>query len=206
MTVFQDLPYVRPDVEAVRQCYADAVCRLACASSYGEAREAFFAVQQKEEDLGTMSSLCMVRNTIDTADACYEGERKWLREQNAALIPLRKQFREALAGCRFRFDTASLTRADVKTTAERNQMAIRGGWRKPNEVRAELGLPPDPVGDLLMSSRDLIPLRIAAEQPELLLGSAGSAGTQESGQDGSQAGGPGENIPGGDGKGGNPER
>ena len=65
----------------------------------------------------------------------------------------------------------------MKTTAERNQMAIRGGWRKPNEVRAELGLPPDPVGDLLMSSRDLIPLRIAVEHPELLLG--GQSGDSE---------------------------
>ena len=109
-------------------------------------------------------------------------------------------------GYRFRFDTSSLTRADVATTANKHQMAIRGGWLKPNEVREKEGLPPDPHGDELMSSRDLIPLRIAAEQPELLLGSAGSAGTQESGQDGSQAGGPGENIPGGDGKGGNPER
>jgi HK97 family phage portal protein len=76
-------------------------------------------------------------------------------------------------GYRFRFDVTSLTRTDVKTTAERNQMAIRGGWRKPNEVRSELGLPPDPVGDLLMSSRDLIPLRIAVEHPELLLGNGG---------------------------------
>ena len=81
-------------------------------------------------------------------------------------------------GYRFRFDVTSLTRTDVKTTAERNQMAIRGGWRKPNEVRAELGLPPDPVGDLLMSSRDLIPLRIAVEHPELLLGN-GSGGDSE---------------------------
>ena len=83
-------------------------------------------------------------------------------------------------GYRFRFDVTSLTRTDVKTTAERNQMAIRGGWRKPNEVRAELGLPPDPVGDLLMSSRDLIPLRIAVEHPELLLGGqADSEGKEE---------------------------
>ena len=82
-------------------------------------------------------------------------------------------------GYRFRFDTASLTRTDVKTTAERNQMAIRGGWRKPNEVRKELGLPPDPVGDLLMSSRDLIPLRIAVEHPELLLGGQTSEGKED---------------------------
>ena len=86
---------------------------------------------------------------------------------------------EYAAGYRFRMDTASLTRADVKTTAERNQMAIRGGWRKPNEVRAELGLPPDPVGDLLMSSRDLIPLRIAVEHPELLLGGQTSEGKED---------------------------
>ena len=105
--------------------------------------------------------------------------QQWEDEFNRKLITPE----EYSQGYRFRFDTASLTRTDVKTTAERNQMAIRGGWRKPNEVRAELGLPPDPVGDLLMSSRDLIPLRIAVEHPELLLGgqaSGDSEGKEES--------------------------
>lgn len=89
-----------------------------------------------------------------------EFNRKLLTEQDYA------------DGYRFRFDTNSLTRADAATTANRNQMAIRGGWRKPNEVRESEGLPPDPLGDELMSSRDLIPLRIAVEHPELLLGGA----------------------------------
>jgi len=102
---------------------------------------------------------------------------QWENELNRKLITPQ----EYSDGYRFRFDTASLTRADVKTTAERNQMAIRGGWRKPNEVRAELGLPPDPVGDLLMSSRDLIPLRIAVEHPELLLG--GQTGSNSDGKE-----------------------
>ena len=93
---------------------------------------------------------------------------QWEEELNRKLITPE----DYAAGYRFRFDVNTLTRTDVKTTAERNQMAIRGGWRKPNEVRAELGLPPDPVGDLLMSSRDLIPLRIAVEHPEQLLGGA----------------------------------
>jgi len=92
---------------------------------------------------------------------------QWEEELNRKMLTPE----EYAEGYRFRFDITSLTRTDVKTTAERNQMAIRGGWRKPNEVRAELGLPPDPVGDLLMSSRDLIPLRIAVEHPEQLLGS-----------------------------------
>ena len=103
--------------------------------------------------------------------------QQWEEEFNRKLLTPE----EYSQGYRFRFDTASLTRTDVKTTAERNQMAIRGGWRKPNEVRAELGLPPDPVGDLLMSSRDLIPLRIAVEHPELLLG--GQAGGDSEGKE-----------------------
>ena len=103
--------------------------------------------------------------------------QQWEEEFNRKLLTPE----EYSQGYRFRFDTASLTRTDVKTTAERNQMAIRGGWRKPNEVRAELGLPPDPVGDLLMSSRDLIPLRIAVEHPELLLG--GQTGSNSEGKE-----------------------
>ena len=99
---------------------------------------------------------------------------QWEEELNRKLITPQ----EYAEGYHFRFDTNSLTRTDVKTTAERNQMAIRGGWRKPNEVRAELGLAPDPVGDLLMSSRDLIPLRIAVEHPEMLLGGQ-AAGNSE---------------------------
>ena len=104
---------------------------------------------------------------------------QWEEELNRKLITPE----DYAAGYRFRFDVNTLTRTDVKTTAERNQMAIRGGWRKPNEVRAELGLPPDPVGDLLMSSRDLIPLRIAVEHPELLLGgqTAGKSDGKEEG-------------------------
>ena len=73
-------------------------------------------------------------------------------------------------GYRIRFDTSQLTRADTVATANKNQMAIRGGWLTPNEVRRSEYLPSDKYGDNLMASRDLLPLRIAVEQPELLLG------------------------------------
>lgn len=101
--------------------------------------------------------------------------KQWEDELNRKLLTPEEYAQDY----RFRFDVTSLTRTDTKTTAERNQMAIRGGWRKPNEVRRELGLPPDKMGDELMSSRDLIPLRIAVEQPELLLGGGNSAGKEE---------------------------
>ena len=108
---------------------------------------------------------------------------QWEEELNSKLLTPE----DYEAGYRFRFDITALTRTDVKTTAERNQMAIRGGWRTPNEVRQELYLPPDPLGNQLMSSRDLIPLRIAVETPEMLLGSQAAA-AKRGDDDGSGAG------------------
>ncbi len=97
---------------------------------------------------------------------------QWENEFNRKMITPE----EYADGYRFRFDLSALTRADQKTTAEMSQMAIRGGWKRPNEVRAGYGLPPDPMGDELMSSRDLIPLRVPVEHPEMLLGGAAANG------------------------------
>lgn len=72
-------------------------------------------------------------------------------------------------GYRFRFDTEALVRADAATMAEKHQKAIRGGWMRPNEVRQREGLPPDDNGDELLISRDMIPLTVSVEHPELLL-------------------------------------
>ena len=90
MIAFQDMPYVRPDMEALKAAYQKTIEQLKGAASYEEAKAAFFALQEAEEQRATMAVLCSVRNTIDTTDAYYDGEMKWLREQNASLIPLRK--------------------------------------------------------------------------------------------------------------------
>lgn len=93
---------------------------------------------------------------------------QWEQELNRKLLT-KKQRDEGYA---FRFDMEALLRGDSATMAEANSKAIRGGWRKPNEVRALEGRPPDPYGNDLMGSRDLIPLRISVEKPELLLNGA----------------------------------
>ncbi len=90
---------------------------------------------------------------------------QWEQELNRKLLTPA----DYAAGYRFRFDVDALMRADAATMAEVNQKAIRGGWRRPNEVRAREGLPPDDNGGELMASRDLLPLRIAILHPELLL-------------------------------------
>lgn len=91
--------------------------------------------------------------------------QQWEDEQNRKLL----SDADYKAGYRFRFDTDSLIRADMVAMANKYQMAIRGGWMRMNEVREREGLPPDPNGDELMCARDVIPLRIMVEHPELLL-------------------------------------
>ena len=90
MVKFQDMPYARPDMEALKESYRRTVRALKEAASFKEAKAAFFALQEAEDRRATMAVLCSVRNTIDTTDAYYDGEMKWLRTENASLIPLRK--------------------------------------------------------------------------------------------------------------------
>ncbi|MBP5231358.1 MAG: M3 family oligoendopeptidase [Clostridia bacterium] len=127
MVDFSKMPYVRPDMDAVKTCYELTITKLKNAASYEEAKEAFFALQDQEAASGTMMSICSVRNTIDTTDAYYANEMKWLREQSAQLIPLRKAYREALASCPFRPDFIAefgqqlfrMIDSSLKTTDER---------------------------------------------------------------------------------------
>lgn len=103
---------------------------------------------------------------------------QWEQELNRKLLTPA----DYAAGYRFRFDVDALMRADAATMAEVNQKAIRGGWRRPNEVRAREGLPPDDNGGELMASRDLLPLRIAIQHPEMLLSAKTGAESKEGGK------------------------
>lgn len=117
----------------------------------------------------------------DYSDTSFSTAEQQMQEfLQPTIIPIVQQWEDELnrkllsdadykAGYRFRFDTDSLIRADMVAMANKYQMAIRGGWMRMNEVREREGLPPDPNGDELMCARDVIPLRIMVEHPELLL-------------------------------------
>lgn len=117
----------------------------------------------------------------DYSDTSFSTAEQQMQEfLQLTIIPVVQQWEDELnrkllsdadykAGYRFRFDTDSLIRADMVAMANKYQMAIRGGWMRMNEVREREGLPPDPNGDELMCARDVIPLRIMVEHPELLL-------------------------------------
>ena len=100
---------------------------------------------------------------------------QWEQELNRKLLT----DADYAAGYRFRFDVSALSRADTATMAEKYQKSIRGGWMRPNEAREREGLPPDPNGNELMASRDLLPLRIAINNPEMLLSAKSGTETKE---------------------------
>ena len=106
----------------------------------------------------------------DYSDTSYAtAEQSMLEFLQMTINPIIEQWEEELntklltwemiqQGYSFRFDLTNLWRTDTLTMANRNQMAIRSGWLRPNEVRRQDHLPDDPSGDTLLISRDLIPL------------------------------------------------
>ncbi|MBQ5535643.1 MAG: M3 family oligoendopeptidase [Oscillospiraceae bacterium] len=71
---FSEMPYTRPDAEAVKAGMTELTERLKKAQSYAEAREAFLEKEEKEKLVDTMSTLAYVRHSIDTRDEFYDGE------------------------------------------------------------------------------------------------------------------------------------
>ena len=101
---FQDMPYERPDADALKKAYEEAAEKLLKSETYGEARSAFLEVQEEEEKAETMESICYIRNTIDTTDAFYNDELLAIREADASLIPVRQLYQKALSCSIFRKD------------------------------------------------------------------------------------------------------
>lgn len=84
------------------------------------------------------------------------------QELNRKLLT-RSQRREGFA---FRFNMDSILRADASTQADVYQKAIRGGWMKPNEVRAMYNQAGEREGNKLLVSRDLTTLEYVVTNPE----------------------------------------
>lgn len=103
------------------------------------------------------------------------------------MIPIVKQWEEAFnrrlltydevqRGYTFRFDMDALKRGDTAAMADRHSKLIRSSSMTPNEARKEDGRPPADYGNELLVARDMIPLRILLEHPEMLLTGQASGG------------------------------
>ena len=74
MIKFSEIRYERPDMDALKAAVEENTRKVREAKSFAEVREAYFAVQEKEEAADTMYVVAHVRNTNATADAFYDSE------------------------------------------------------------------------------------------------------------------------------------
>ncbi len=99
---FSEMPYVRPDVEAVCAKYAVLAQEVAEAKD----AEAVFAAITAYNDLAieymTMESLCYIRHTINTQDEFYAGEMDYIDEKSPLVQEQAQAFILALLASPYR--------------------------------------------------------------------------------------------------------
>ena len=101
---FSDMTYTRPDLEAAKAAISAHTDALNRAESYEEARAAFLKLQELHSHLYTADTLAYVRHTIDTRDAYYDEEARFLAEHLPLLREAQQEFQKALLSSPFRPD------------------------------------------------------------------------------------------------------
>ena len=99
---FSDMTYTRPDLEAAKAAISAHTDALKGAESYEEARAAFLKLQELHSHLYTADTLAYVRHTIDTRDAYYDEEARFLAEHLPLLREAQQEFQKALLSSPFR--------------------------------------------------------------------------------------------------------
>lgn len=99
---FKDMPYVRPDLAAVKAALADVTERLASATTYQEAKDAFLAHEKCHIDVTTMGNLAYIRHSIDTRDEFYKAESDFWNVAGPEIQASESAWRKAKLASAFR--------------------------------------------------------------------------------------------------------
>ena len=99
---FKDMPYERPDLEAVKAEYARLAEALASAETLEAAEAAFLEKDQLDRHTQTAAELAMIRHVIDTRDEFYDTEASFWDEAQPELQSAADAFTAALLATPFR--------------------------------------------------------------------------------------------------------
>lgn len=99
---FTEMPYQRPDLDAVRAQVEDIARRIGDAASAQEVLDAYEAFDALNKDVSTRIALASVRHTIDTRDEFYDQENDFVDQAAPALQELFQQINLALLASPFR--------------------------------------------------------------------------------------------------------
>ena len=101
---FSQMPYERPDPDAVKAQIREWTGRLRSAAGYEEARAVFLEKEEKEKAVDTTATIAYVRHSIDTRDEFYDGEIEFWDEIGPELEECEQEWIEAMLASPFRRD------------------------------------------------------------------------------------------------------
>lgn len=104
---FSDMNYQRPDLDNLKEQISVLTDRLAAASDYKSAREAFLEKDKLDRHISTLSNLANIRHTIDTRDTFYDGEMQFWNSAGPQLNEYDQKWTTALLNSPFRADFIS---------------------------------------------------------------------------------------------------
>ena len=99
---FSQMPYERPDLEAVKAQLNEFNERLAKAESYESAKAVFLERETYEKHVDTMESLVSIRHSIDTRDEFYDDEMKFWNTSGPVLEEYRQEWNRVMLESPFR--------------------------------------------------------------------------------------------------------
>ena len=101
---FSEMPYTRPNPEAVKAELQQLTEKLKNAKSYDEARAVFLEKEEKEKAVNTVGTLAYIRHSIDTRDEFYDGEIEFWDEFEPEIEEYEQAWLNALLESPYRGD------------------------------------------------------------------------------------------------------
>jgi len=99
---FSQMPYKRPEPDALKARFAEFIEDLKNADSYAQAKSVFLEYQRFSGNVSTLNTLAQIRHSINTGDEFYDGEMKFWNMLNPELTECSQQWIEAMLASPFR--------------------------------------------------------------------------------------------------------
>ena len=140
---FSEMPYKRPDADAVKAKLQELTERLKNAKSYEEAKAVFLEKEEEEKVVDTMGTLAYIRHSIDTRDEFYDGEIEFWDEIGPEIEEYEQEWLEAMLSSPFRKDFEAEYGDLLFVNAEMDRKTfspeIIEDMQKENELTTEYG-------------------------------------------------------------------
>ncbi|MCB9257466.1 MAG: M3 family oligoendopeptidase [Chitinophagales bacterium] len=102
MKKFNELPYERPDIVAIKAEFSAQVEALKNADSLQDQKRAIEAINKINNEVDTASNIASIRNSIDTRDSFYDAEKAFFDEYSPEIGDLNFDYYTALANSKFK--------------------------------------------------------------------------------------------------------